>query len=338
MNHGEARKERIFSVEGCEPKGNYRYKMVVSSGYNAYGKRNRISKTVTAKSKKELENLYAKFITEVRTGLFMNNNKLTLHEFVETQWYSDNEVKSLAPKTLFRYKLMLNQRILPEIGHLKLSDINRNHIVKLYDSMSQDGARLDGKEGGLSGKTILHHHRLLSKIFNTAVLWELITVSPMKMVKAPKANKNIASFYDDEQVLTLIEHLNNLDESQKKYRVLTMLALFTGMRRGELMGLEWKDINYDNKTISISRTSQYLPNDGIFTKDPKTELSNRIITVPDTIIALLKDYKIHQEKESQNLANLWKTSDRLFTTWNGEPMSPDTITDWFGKFIKRNSL
>lgn len=330
--------ERIFRVEGCEHKGGDRYKMVVCSGFNSTVKRDRRSKTITATSKKELEDLYAKFKTEVRTGLFMNNNNLTFREFVETQWLIDTDVKSLAPKTLSRYKNMLDQRILPEIGHIKLSDINRNHIVKLYESMMQEGSRLDGKGGGLSGKTILHHHRLLSKIFATAVLWELIAVSPMKMVKSPKATRKIASFYDDDQVLMLIEHLNVLEESQIKYRVLVMIALFTGMRRGEIMGLEWKDIKFKKRTINICRTSQYLPGKGVFTKEPKTELSKRAITIPETIVLLLKDYKQHQTNERHRLGNIWKPSDRLFTTWDGEPMNPDTITDWFAKFIKKHNL
>lgn len=335
---GNAKPERVFHVEGCEHKGNNRYKMVVSSGFNAYGKRNRRSKTVIATSKKELENLYAKFKTEIRTGLFMNNTKLTFRSFVETQWLKDTEAKDLAPKTLSRYKDMLNQRILPEIGHIKLSDINRNHIVKMYDGMMQDGSRLDGKEGGLSAKTVLHHHRLLSKIFNTAVLWELIPSSPMKMVKPPKAVRNVASFYDDEQVLSLIECLNTLDKNQFKYKVITMLALFTGMRRGEILGLEWPDIDLDKKTINICRSSQYLPGKGVFTKEPKTELSKRTITIPNTIVALLEDYRQHQLEESQKLVGLWKHTGRLFTTWNGEPMNPDTVTDWFGKFIKLHNL
>ena len=334
----EDKKERIFNVEGCEYKGNNRYKMVICSGFNAKGKRDRRSKTVTAMSKKELENMYAEFKTAVRTGLFMNNSNLTFREFVETQWLVDAEVKSLAPKTLFRYKGMLDQRILPEIGHIKLSDITRNHIVKLYEAMAQEGSRLDGREGGLSARTISHHHRMLSKIFNAAALWGVIPASPMRMVKLPKFTRNVASFYDDEQVFALIEHLNTLDESQYKYKVLTMLALFTGMRRGELVGLEWRDIDFGKRTIEICRTRQYLPGRGVFTKEPKTELSNRAITIPVTIVELLKNYQLHQEKQRQQLANLWKSSDCLFTTWDGDPMSPDTISSWFGKFIKARNL
>ena len=334
----DSKKERIFHVEGCEYRGNNRYKMVVCSGFNAKGKRDRRSKTVTAMSKKKLEDMYAKFKTDVRTGLFMNNSNLTFREFIETQWLYDIEVKNLAPKTFSRYKDMLERRILPEIGHIKLAAINRNHIVNIYESMMVNGARLDGRDGGLSSKTILHHHRLLSKIFNTAVLWELIAASPMKMVKPPKVVRKIASFYDDEQVLTLINSLHKLDNSEYKYKVLTMLALFTGMRRGELLGLEWQDIDYEKKTINICRSSQYLSDKGVFTKAPKTELSNRTITIPDTIVSLLIDYQQFQLGQSQHLANLWKHSNRLFTTWDGEAMHPDTVTDWFGKFIKRNGL
>jgi len=132
----------------------------------------------------------------------------------------------------------------------------------------------------------------------------------MKMIKPPKATRNVASFYD-EQVLTLIGHLNTLDESQYKYRVLTMLALFTGVRRVELVGFEWRDIDFDKRTIEICRTSQYLPGKGVFTKEPKTELSNRTITIPVSIVELLKAHQLHQEKKSPQLANLWKASDRL---------------------------
>jgi len=117
-----------------------------------------------------------------------------------------------------------------------------------------------------------------------------------------------------------------------------MLALFTGMRRGEILGMEWQDIDYEKRTINISRTSQYLSGKGVFTKEPKTELSKRQITIPISIITLLQEYKLHQNREVERLANLWNPSNRLFTTWDGKPMNPDTVTDWFAKFIKRNNL
>ena len=104
------------------------------------------------------------------------------------------------------------------------------------------------------------------------------------------------------------------------------------------MGLEWMDIDCDKKTISINRTSQYLPDRGVFTKDPKTELSKREIAISSALVDLLKEYKRHQEAEIERVSNLWNPTDRLFTTWDGNPMSPDTITGWFGKFIKRNGL
>jgi integrase len=311
--------------------------MVVCSGFNAQGKRNRCSKTVSVMSKKELEDMYAKFKTEVRTGLFMNDKNLTFREFIETQWLNDMGVKNLAPKTIHRYKAMLTKRILPEIGHIKLSDINRNHITKLYDSITM-GSRLEGKKGDLLGSNVLQHHKLLSRIFNNAVLWALIETSPMKMIKTPKYSPKITSFYDDEQVRLLLKHLNRLDKGQYQYKVITMLALFTGMRRGEIAGLEWKDVDFEKRTISICRTSQYLPGMGVYTKEPKTELSKRSITIPETIVELLKDYKSHQTNESQRLANQWKPTDRLFTTWKGDPMNPNDITDWFTKFVKDHKL
>lgn len=333
-----SQKERVLKVKGCEHRGGNQYRMVVSAGFKAGGSRNRYKRTVTAKTKKELESLYAEFTTEVIKGLVLNSRNLTLREFVEKQWLLDVETKNLAPKTLHRYKEMLNQRILPELGHLKLSDINRNHIVKLYEVLQTEGSRLDGKDGSLSAQTVLHHHRLLSKILNTAVFWEIISISPMRTVKPPKTKEKIAMFYDEEQLLKLIDTLNSLDSSQFKYKMLTLLGLYTGMRRGELMGLEWKDIDFKNRIITISRTSQYVPRKGIFTKEPKTESSNRTISIPTTIVDLLDEYRKHQDSERNQISDLWVETDRLFTAWNGSPMRPDAISEWFGKFIKMNNL
>ncbi len=199
----------------------------------------------------------------------------------------------------------------------------------------EDGVRLDGKEGGLSDKTILHHHRLLSKIFNNALQWDLISINPVSKVTPPKVKKKEAVAYDDEQTIVLLQAL---EKEEFKYKVMVILDLFTGLRRGELMGLEWSDIDFDNYTVTVNRASQYLPEHGVFTKEPKTESSKRLLSIPEYIISLLKSYKAWQNRQRLKTGDLWIPSGRLFTKWNGEPMHPDTISQWFPKFIRRHDL
>ena len=120
--------------------------------------------------------------------------------------------------------------------------------------------------------------------------------------------------------------------------MITLLLLLTGMRREEAMGLEWKDIDFDRSLIHIMRTSQYVAHKGILTGDTKTISSERVIKVPQTLIEDLKYYREWQNKERDKVGDRWEDHDRLFTQCNGRPMSPQTYTSWFKKFIENTDL
>ncbi len=124
--------------------------------------------------------------------------------------------------------------------------------------------------------------------------------------------------------------------TETKHRI-TMLV-YIGMRRGELCGLEWKDIDFENATMSICRSSQYVGNKTIITKEPKTYAGIRKFTLSESACELLKQYRTWQLKQRIKIGDRWNESDRLFTAWDGSPINPDTVTDWFSKFIKKSDL
>ncbi len=99
-----------------------------------------------------------------------------------------------------------------------------------------------------------------------------------------------------------------------------------------------KNVDFERGTIEVRQTSQYLPEQGIFTKEPKTETSKRVIAVPSSVMALLKEYRTSQLEERLKAGDLWQGSDRLFTTWDGKPMHPDTVSKWFPNFLKKHGL
>ena len=118
-----------------------------------------------------------------------------------------------------------------------------------------------GEPQPLSGQTILHYHRLISVVLQTAVEWQYIPANPAERVKPPKATNQEAEYLDDQQAIRLLELL----QSQPiYYKTAVEVLLFTGMRRGELMGLVWSDIDFANNTITIQRSLQYLPEMGVF--------------------------------------------------------------------------
>ena len=326
-----------------EKRGKNSYRLTVSEGFDLNGKPMIHRKTVHG-TKKDAEVELAKFVTEVQNGLVIDGKSLKFSEFTEI-WKRDYGSKELAPSTYKRYCRMLETRLLPYFGHFYINKIKPTDIMKFYYLLEKDTqlVRKKGNNGSktkkpLSGKTILEHHRLLRAMLHKAVYWQLIVANPAERVQPPKARKPKRRSYDDEQTKILLENLELLPSEDTKYKVAIILTVFTGVRLGELMGLEWQDVDFKNGIISINRSSQYLADMGVFTKVPKTESSIREIAIPEFIISLLKEYKLWYEEQKSVYGELWTDSDRLFVQADGKPMHPSTISKWFVKYVGQIGL
>lgn len=326
-----------------EKRGKNSYRLTVSEGFDLDGKPMIHRKTVHG-NKKDAEVELAKFVTEVQNGLVIDGKSLKFSEFTEI-WKRDYGSKELAPSTYKRYCRMLETRLLPYFGHFYINKIKPTDIMKFYDLLEKDTqlVRKKGNNGSktkkpLSGKIILEHHRLLRAMLHKAVYWQLIVANPAERVQPPKARKPKRRSYDDEQTKILLENLELLSSEDTKYKVAIILTVFTGVRLGELMGLEWQDVDFKNGIISINRSSQYLADMGVFTKVPKTESSIREIAIPEFIISLLEEYKLWYEEQKSIYGELWTNSDRLFVQADGKPMHPSTISKWFVKYVGQIGL
>lgn len=326
-----------------EKRGKNSYRLTVSEGFDLNGKPMIHRKTVHG-TKKDAEVELAKFVTEVQNGLVIDGKSLKFSEFTKI-WKRDYGSKELAPSTYKRYCRMLETRLLPYFGHFYINKIKPTDIMKFYDLLEKDTqlVRKKGNNGSktkkpLSGKTILEHHRLLRAMLHKAVYWQLIVANPAERVQPPKARKPKRRSYDDEQTKILLENLELLSSEDTKYKVAIILTVFTGVRLGELMGLEWQDVDFKNGIISINRSSQYLADMGVFTKVPKTESSIREIAIPEFIISLLEEYKLWYEEQKSIYGELWMNSDRLFVQADGKPMHPSTISKWFVKYVGQIGL
>ena len=326
-----------------EKRGKNSYRLTVSEGFDLNGKPMIHRKTVHG-TKKDVEVELAKFVTEVQNGLIIDGKSLKFSEFTEI-WKRDYGSKELAPSTYKRYCRILETRLLPYFGHFYINKIRPTDIMKFYDLLEKDTqlVRKKGNNGSktkkpLSGKTILEHHRLLRAMLHKAVYWQLIVTNPAERVQPPKARKPKRRSYDDEQTKILLENLELLPNEDTKYKVAIILTVFTGVRLGELMGLEWQDVDFKNGIISINRSSQYLADMGVFTKVPKTESSIREIAIPEFIISLLEEYNLWYEEQKSIYGELWTNSDRLFVQADGKPMHPSTISKWFVKYVGQIGL
>ena len=154
-------------------------------------------------------------------------------------------------------------------------------------------------------------------------------------MKPPKKHRKEAESLDELQTAELIKCL---DTEPLQYKTMITLLLYSGMRRGELCGLEWSDIDFKNSVISISRASLYLSGRGVFDDTTKNESSKRVIKVPPVVVELLKLHRKEQKTERLKLGDRWTNSGKIFTQHNGKPIHPDTVSAWFVKFLERHGL
>lgn len=183
-----------------------------------------------------------------------------------------------------------------------------------------------------SSNTIRKYRNVLSSILSTAVMWQLIPNNPCKQAQAPKAKKAKILYLDEKEAIHLLD-LVSPDTLQ--HQVIVALSLFTGMRRAEMCGLEWDDIDEKNNLINIGRSSLYLPEKGIFTDETKNETSLRSVKVPESLISLLHQYKRFQQEQRLKLGDRWQELNRILIGQYGAPIHLNTVTNWFCKFIEK---
>ena len=243
------------------------------------------------------------------------------------------ENRGIKHSTIVRYK-ELTSRIYPNIGHIKLKDIRAEHLNSLYSYLSSEG--LNKKTGGkLSNKTIIEHHRLISSVLDQAVKESLIPFNPARRAQPPKNTQKDVNYFQPEEVQVICSALEN---EPLKWKALIHLLLITGARRGEILGLKWDKVDFDNKQIYICNSILYTSDKGIYEDTPKTERSKRFISVPAETISLLKQYKVMQTHEQLRLGSYFNNQHYVFTQSNGKPLHPDSVTDYLKKFSKRYNL
>lgn len=350
-----------------EKRGNS-YRITVSNGYDSSGRQIREKATFTPDSsmtpkqqQRALEKFVYEFEEKVKNGKYLKGEKIKFEDFVDT-WLKDYAEHQLAKTTISAYKELLEQKIIPAIGHLKLAKIQPLHLQSFYNNLLEDGVRKDGKKGGYSSSTIKKCHAVISSILTTAVHWQIIESNPCERVSVPKDKQATGEVkhFTLEQAETFLKALemsytstykahDRIDDTGKKYhvseytetrtiptqfKVFFYLAIFGGLRRGELLALTWDDIDFDNNTISITKSTAYT-NGQVFTKTPKNKSSIRTISIPDIVIGMLKKYRIEQQELRLSLGDQWQGDNYIFIQWNGKQMHPSTPYHTFKDIIKK---
>lgn len=318
------------------------YRITVSAGYNADGTQQRKRMTwkppqnMTARQiEKELTRQATLFEERCKTGEVTSGN-IKFQPFAEA-WLVSAE-KRLKERTITEYQKM-TPRIYAALGAKRIDRITPQNIQMFIDNLSECGInKQKGKVNApLSPKTIRNYIGFISTVLDDAVKNGMIVNNPCRRVTlppmtAPTRNHDILTVEEAAHFLELLEN------EPPQYRMFFNLAIFTGMRRGELLGLEWSDIDFEACTIDVNRTSQYTRRSSVYTDTPKTENSVRVIKITQRLCDMLQAYKQIQNKQRSDLGDQWHDCGRLFTRWNGEPLFPTSPLNWLYRFCERTGM
>lgn len=314
------------------PNGTYEIK--VSCGYGVDGKQRNQYKSYKPEPgmtkrqiEKEMQRQAILFEEDCKRGQITAAVKF---ETFAEQWFEKYAKVNLRPTSYARMK-QLTKRVYPAIGHKRLDKITARDIQKFITDMLTNGRNLNNGKP-LSRKTAVHHLSFISDVFSYAVRMGMLCDNPCRRVFVPKQEQEEKQIYTIEQVKILYE---NLKSEPMKYQAYLLLSIYSGYRRSEMLGLEWKDIDFEHDLIHVRRTSQYTSEKGIYTDTTKTRKSKRVSKMPASIMNLLRQFKADQNEEARRLGTKWEDYDRLFTKWNGAPMNPQTPFEWLKGYCER---
>lgn len=299
------------------------YRIRCSLGYDSQGKQ--VIRSTTWKPEpgmterqieKELNRAAVLFEERCKSG--GGDPHITFEKFAE-KWFKEYAESHLKAKTLHEYK-GLAVRTYAAIGHIRMDKLKPRHFRDFFSQLAACISPRTGKP--LSPRTVWNYYSFCSSVMGYAVKNELIDRNPCN-VAAPKKPASHIQYLDDEQARRF---LAALEDEPLEDRVLFTLALLTGYRRGELLGLEWPDVDFESGVITIRRTSQYTKEKGIYTDTPKTASSARSTKISPSTVELLRRYKLEQATARLGRGDLWASEwidhSRLFTKLDGTPMSP----------------
>ena len=280
-------------------------------------------------TRRQAEALLAQRLNEFTTGRYVAPTIETVGSYAE-HWLANIAPAKRSAVTIVRYRSIVATHIVPGLGDVPLQSLDGAQIDKLYTQLQTHGRR---GGGGLSSMTLHHVHVLLGQILKSAVKAKRISSSPMMDVEtAPSPKAKDVTVLDEDEIATLLAHLRG-----RWLYMPVLVAISTGMRRGELIALRWSDIDLSNGTLQVARSVEELDGELRF-KAPKTTRSKRVIKLPAGLLVELKNHRKEQSTMRLKLGLGKDASDLVLTSPAGALILPNTLTEGFAHEVKQAGI
>lgn len=282
-------------------------------------------KLIYGRKYKEVERKLAEARGDAAKGLVYDDGNMTLGEYL-SRWLRDSQRGSVRESTFDRDSYLIRVHVQPNLGRIKLVKLTPLEVQGLYRD------RLDI---GLSSSTVNKIHTVLHKALGQAVRWNLLPRNPIAAVMAPRP------VTEEMRPLSAEEARGLLDAARSdRLEALYVLAVTTGMRRGELLGLKWSDIDLENARLSIRRTLTRVDNGKRHTLgDTKNKQSRRTVRLTPQAVDALRSHLEQQLEEIEALGDLYDDHGLVFTSGAGTPINPSNLRNRsFATLLRRAGL
>jgi integrase len=279
-------------------------------------------KALYGKTRQEVQRKLTATLRDVQQGLPVVGERQTVADFLE-QWLANTARHRLRPRTFYRYQQLVRLHAVPKIGKTPLARLRPQELSELY------AARL---AAGSSPRTVQFLHAVLHRALKQALHWNLIARNPADAVTAPRPTRAEIHPLTQEQTNALLDASEG-DEIEALY----VLAVMTGMRQGELLGLQWADVDWDAGRVEVRHTLQW--GEGTWTlAEPKTGRSRRSIKLPPTVLHALRGHRARQRTQRLALGPAWQDHGFVFCQADGTPLPARNLGRLFAKLLQRAGL
>ena len=241
---------------------------------------------------------------------------------------------SVRPGTWDHYAKMLQAYVVPRIGARRLGALQPNQLNRLYADLLVDGRRNGGptRPAGLSPRTVRHVHTMLHKAFADAVRWGRIARNPADRSEPPRPKTPEMKVWDIGHLRAFLSHV-----ADDRLHAIWLLMVTTGMRRGEVLGLRWSDVDLEGARLSVVQTVVMVDRK-IIVSEPKTARRRRSIALDAATVAALRQLRRRQAEERLRYGELWKNAGLVTVHKDGSPISPRLLSSWFTQHARAANL
>lgn len=311
-------------------KDSKRWWFKVELGADEAGKRQRIQQG-GFRTRKEADTALASAITRLQENSYVAPAKTTFGTFLRDEWLPAIE-PTIQASTLSSYRMNINKHVIPGLGGMKLQAITPKALNTFYAGLLASG-RVNGK-GGLSPKTVRNIHVIVRRALGDAVRWGTAQRNAAQFASPPKlsASRREMKTWTAEQLRAFLDYASDHD-----YHPAFYLSANTGMRRGEILGLRWGDIDFEANRLSVRQTVITVDYE-IRVGGPKTERGRRSIALDSKTVAVLKAHAKRQKKDRLALAEHYQDHDLVFPRADGRPLHPDLFSQMFDRAVASSGL